>query len=360
MLQVAIVGATGIVGQQFVLALQQHPWFTITALAASQRSAGQSYGTALRDQASGALQWYAGALPDTTILDMPVEAAEDLEVSRFDAIFTGIDSAPAKILEPQYAKSCPVISTASAFRYEDDVPVLVPGVNDAHVKLLDRQRQQRGWKGFITPNPNCTTTGLVITLAPIAQRFGLEAVVMTSLQAVSGAGRHGGVLGLDIIDNVVPYIPQEEEKVQRETRKILGHITGMGIELADFRMSATCTRVPVLEGHTESVLVLTRQPASVSEVWSAWEDFGQEFVQLGLPSSPRQFIVAQDDPFRPQPRLDRDTDDGMATTVGRLRADTAFANGMQYVLVSHNAKMGAAKGAVLAAELLVHKGYIGS
>ena len=359
MLKVAIVGATGIVGQQFVLALQQHPWFTIAALAASQRSAGQSYGMALRDQESGALRWYAGALPDTTILDMPVEAAEDLEASRFDAIFTGIDSAPAKILEPQYAKSCPVISTASAFRYEDDVPVLVPGVNDAHVQLLDTQRQQRGWKGFITPNPNCTATGLVITLAPIAQRFGLEAVVMTSLQAVSGAGRHGGVLGLDILDNVVPYIPKEEEKVRSETRKILGHFTGTGVEPADFRMSATCTRVPVLEGHTESVLVLTRQPAAVSEIKSAWKCFGQEFVQLGLPSSPRQFIVAQDDPFRPQPRLDRDTDDGMATTVGRLRADTAFANGMQYVLVSHNTKMGAAKGAVLAAELLVHRGYIG-
>lgn len=359
MLQVAIVGATGIVGQQFVLALQQHPWFTIAALAASQRTAGRSYGMALRDQESGALQWYAGALPPASFLEMPVEAAEDLDATRFDVIFTGIESGPAKVLEPQYAKSCPVISTASAFRYEDDVPVLVPGVNDAHVQLLDLQRQQRGWKGFVTPNPNCTTTGLVITLAPIAQAFGLEAVVMTSLQAVSGAGRNGGVLGLDIIDNVVPYIPKEEEKVQRETRKILGRFTGSGLEPAALRMSATCTRVPVLEGHTESVLVLTKQPASVTDVRHAWERFGQEFVQLGLPSSPRQFIVAQDDPFRPQPRLDRDTDDGMATTVGRLRADTAFTNGLQYVLVSHNTKMGAAKGAVLTAELLVHKGYIG-
>jgi aspartate-semialdehyde dehydrogenase len=360
MLKVAIVGATGIVGQQFIMALQQHPWFTIVALAASRRSAGQPYGMALRDQATGAMQWYAGALPDTTLLDMPVELAEDLDATRFDVIFTGLSSEPAKMLEPLYAKSCPVISTASAFRYEDDVPVLVPGVNDGHVKLLDTQRQQRGWKGFITPNPNCTTTGLVITLAPIAQQFGLEAVVMTSLQAVSGAGRNGGVLGLDIFDNVVPFIPKEEEKVQRETRKILGRFTGTGLEPAAVRMSTTCTRVAVLEGHTESVLVLTQQQASVPEVRSAWERFGQEFVQLGLPSSPRQFIVAQDDPFRPQPRLDRDTDDGMATTVGRLRADTAFANGMQYVLVSHNTKMGAAKGAVLTAELLVHKGYIGA
>jgi aspartate-semialdehyde dehydrogenase len=170
MLKVAIVGATGIVGQQFVLALQQHPWFTIAALAASQRSAGQSYGMALRDQASGAC---SDATSQTRLSWTCQWRQQDLEASRFDAIFTGIDSAPAKILEPQYAKSCPVISTASAFRYEDDVPVLVPGVNDAHVKLLDRQRQQRGWKGFITPNPNCTTTGLVITLAPMAQRFGM-------------------------------------------------------------------------------------------------------------------------------------------------------------------------------------------
>jgi aspartate-semialdehyde dehydrogenase len=329
MLNAAIVGATGIVGQQFVLALQQHPWFTITALAASRRSAGQPYGTALREQTTGALQWYAGPLPDKTILELPVEAAEELEPARFDVIFTGIESEAAKVLEPQYAKSCPVISTASAFRYDDDVPILVPGVNDAHASLLDLQRQQRGWRGFITPNPNCTTTGLVITLAPIAQYFGIETVVMTSMQAVSGAGRSGGVLALDIMDNLIPYIPKEEEKVQREVRKILGQPTAAGVQPAEIRMSVTCTRVPVLEGHTESVLVLTRQPAAVPAVREALEGFGQDFVQLGLPSSPRQFIVVQDDPFRPQPRLDRDTDDGMATTVGRLRADTAFPDGLQ-------------------------------
>lgn len=359
MLKAAIVGATGLVGQQFVLALQQHPWFTVTALAASQRSAGQSYGKALRDPSTGALQWYAGALPDQAIFDMPVEVAEELDAARFDVIFTGIESDAAKAIEPQYAKSCPVISTASAFRYDEDVPVLVPGVNDAHIGLLDLQRRQRGWKGYITPNPNCTTTGLVITLAPLVRRFGLETVVMTSMQAVSGAGRSGGVLSLDIVDNLIPYIPKEEEKVQREVRKILGQYTTAGVEPAALRISATCTRVPVLQGHTESVLALTRQPAAIPEVREAFAQFGQDFVQLGLPSSPRQFIVVQDDPFRPQPRLDRDTDDGMATTVGRLRPDTAFANGVQYLLVSHNTKMGAAKGAVLAAELLAHRGYLG-
>jgi aspartate-semialdehyde dehydrogenase len=359
MLKAAIVGATGIVGQQFVLALQQHPWFRIEALAASRRSAGRTYGEALRDAATGALRWYAGLLPDQTIFDLPVEDAETLEASRFDVIFTGVESDAAKTLEPQYAKSCPVLSTASAFRYEDDVPVLIPGVNDDHARLVEQQRRQRGWKGFISPNPNCTTVGLAISLAPLVRTFGIDTVVMTSLQAVSGAGRNGGVLSLDIIDNVIPYIPKEEDKVRREVSKILGQITAAGLEPLPMRISATCTRVPVMDGHTASVLAVTARQASVSEAREAMASFGREFVELGLPSSPRQFIVMHDDPYRPQPRLDRDTDDGMATVVGRLRADTAFDNGLQYVVLSHNTKMGAAKGTVLAAEMLVHKGYIG-
>lgn len=359
MLKAAIVGATGIVGQQFVLALQQHPWFRIEALAASRRSAGHKYGEALRDPATGALRWYAGPLPDKTIFDLPVEDAETLAASRFDVIFTGIASDAAKVLEPQYAKSCPVMSTASAFRYEDDVPLLIPGVNDNHARLIEHQRQQHGWQGFIAPNPNCTTVGLAISLAPLVQTFGVDTVVMTSLQAVSGAGRSGGVLSLDIIDNVIPYIPQEEEKVRREVCKILGQVTAAGLAPLPVRISATCTRVPVMDGHTESVLAVTTRQASVVEAQQAMEHFGQEFVALGLPSSPRQFIVVHDDPYRPQPRLDRDTDDGMATVVGRLRADTAFDHGLQYVVLSHNTKMGAAKGTVLAAEMLVHKGYIG-
>ncbi|ETW93581.1 MAG: aspartate-semialdehyde dehydrogenase [Candidatus Entotheonella factor] len=360
MLKAAIVGATGVVGQQFVLALQHHPWFTIEGLAGSQRSAGQSYGQALRDPSSGALRWYDQTAPDPAVLDLPVELAEDLDASRFDVIFTGIESAPAKALEPLYAKQCPVLSTASAFRYEDDVPVLIPAVNDDHIALLDAQRQQRGWQGFITPQPNCTTLGAAITLAPIATHFGIDTVVMTSMQAVSGSGRNGGVLSLDIVDNVIPYISGEEEKVKREIGKVLGQRTANGILSADLRMSATCTRVPVIDGHTESMLVITKHKTDVAEVRTALEHFGESFVQLGLPSSPQQFIVVHDDPFRPQPRLDRDTDDGMATVVGRLRADTAFENGLQYVLVSHNTKMGAAKGSVLTAELLVQKGYIGS
>jgi aspartate-semialdehyde dehydrogenase len=358
-LKAAIVGATGIVGQQFILALQRHPWFAIAALAASRRSAGRSYGEALRDAPDGSLQWYAEAPPDDNIFDLPVENAADLDAARFDVIFSAVESDAARTLEPQYARSTPVISTASAFRYDDDVPVLLPGVNDDHIGLIDNQRKTRGWRGFIAPNPNCTTVGLAITLAPLAQCFGLEAVVMTSLQAVSGAGRHGGVLGLDIIDNVIPYIAGEEEKVRLETCKILGHYKASGLQPASIRMSATCTRVPVLEGHTESVLALTSRSATVDEARDAFNNFGTDIVRMGLPSAPRQLIVVHDDPFRPQPRLDRALDDGMATSVGRLRTDSAFENGLQYVLLSHNTKMGAANGTVLTAELLAHGGYIG-
>jgi len=358
-LKAAIVGATGIVGQQFILALQGHPWFTISALAASQRSAGRAYGEALRSAPGGSMQWYADSLPDSDIFDLPVEDAAELDAGRFDVIFSAVESDAARTLEPQYARSTPVISTASAFRYEDDVPVLLPGVNDDHARLIDCQRKSRGWKGFIAPNPNCTTVGLAITLAPLAQCFGLEAVVMTSLQAISGAGRHGGVLGLDIIDNVIPYIAKEEEKVRLETCKILGHYKASGLQPANIRMSATCTRVPVLEGHTESVLALTTRAATVDEAREAFDNFGTEFGRMGLPSAPQQLIVVHDDPFRPQPRLDRSLDGGMATSVGRLRIDGAFENGLQYVLLSHNTKMGAANGTVLTAELLAHGGYIG-
>src|SRR5215470_296058 len=211
----------------------------------------------------------------------------------------------------------------------------------------------------LSSNNACTTVGLVISLAPLVRAFGVNTVVMTSLQAVSGAGRNSGVLSLDIIDNVIPYIPKEEDKVRREVCKILGQVTAVGSAPWPVRISATCTRVPVMDGHTESVLAVTSRRVSVSEARQAMEHFGREFVELGLPSSPHQFIVVHDDPYRPQPRLDRDTDDGMATVVGRLRADTAFDHGLQYVVLSHNTKMGAAKGTVLAAELLVHKGYIG-
>ncbi len=357
MLKAAIVGATGIVGQQFIVALHNHPWLKVTALAASERSAGRSYRESLTDAKSGAFRWYAEEPLPPEVMDLPVQNASELDAAEVDLIFSAVESEQAQILEPKFAASKPVISTASAFRYEKDVPILIPGINSEQAALLKQQRKMRGWKGFITPIPNCTTTGMAITLKPIGDTFGIRAVIMTSLQAMSGAGRSPGVLGLDIIDNVIPYIANEEEKVQRETQKILGTLAGDTIKPAQFMVSCTCTRVNVREGHTESVFVSTERKCEPEDVASAMREFAG-LKGAALPSAPKQMIVVHNDPFRPQPRLDRNTDNGMATTVGRIRKDTVLENGVKYVLVSHNTKMGAARGAVLVAELLIKEGYI--
>ncbi|HEY7506227.1 MAG TPA: aspartate-semialdehyde dehydrogenase, partial [Nitrososphaera sp.] len=270
----------------------------------------------------------------------------------FDLIFTALESDDAKLVEPKFAKTTPVISTAAAFRYETDVPILIPGINDSHAELLGSQSKNRGWKGFVAPLPNCTTTGMAITLKPIQDKFGIEKVFMTSMQALSGAGRSPGVAALDIMDNVIPYIPKEEEKVQVETKKILGNMNNGSIAPAPLKVSCTCTRVPVLDGHTESVFVETRQPAEPEEVKREMLKFSENVSIKSLPTAPKDYIIVHDDPTRPQPRIDREINDGMTTVVGRLRKDTAFDNGIKYVLLSHNEKMGSAKGAVLLAEML--------
>lgn len=359
MIRAAVVGATGIVGQQFLVALQDHPWIEVAALAASERSAGQSYLKAITDPSSGAVRWFCNEPPVDEVMDMPVVNAADLPTRDLDLVFTAIESGPARSLEPQYAADVPVISTASAFRYEEDVPILIPGVNASHARLLETQRKRRGWKGFITPIPNCTTCGLAITLKPLHEAFGIDSVIMTSLQAMSGAGRSPGVIGLDILDNVIPFISGEEEKVQKETQKLLGQMSGDSILPAPFKVSCTCTRVAVLEGHTEAVFASTQQPCDVSSAINAMREFTGGDDTAGLPSAPAHMILVNEDPFRPQPRLDRDNDGGMATTVGRVRQDSVLENGIKYVLVSHNTKMGAARGAVLVAEMLMRDGYIG-
>ena len=358
MLKAAIVGATGIVGQQFLVALKGHPLIEITALAASERSAGRNYKAAITDAQSGALRWFCEEPPVQEVMDMPVQNAIEMDTSTVDIVFSAVESDQAKILEPKFAADKAVISTASAFRYDDDVPILIPGINSSHAKLLEVQRKSRGWKGFITPIPNCTTTGLAITLKPIYDAFGINSVIMTSMQAMSGAGRSPGVLGLDILDNVIPFISGEEEKVQRETQKILGSLQGNSVNLAQFNVSSTCTRVNVREGHTESVFVSTKKACEVDNVIRVMREYSGSTGEAKLPSNPRHMIIVQEDPFRPQPRLDRDAEDGMATTVGRIRKDNVMKNGIKYLLVSHNTKMGAAKGAVLVAELLIKNGYI--
>lgn len=355
--RVAVVGATGLAGQQFLAALAEHPVFRITKLAASERSSGKPYREAISD-ASGQVAWYAdGPLP-ADLAGLEVEPARELDPTSVDLIFTAVEAGPARELEPIYAKECPVISTASAFRYEDDVPLLLPGVNLEHAALLRRQAQRRGWKGFVAPNPNCTTVGLAISLAPLHRQFGIERVHMVSMQAVSGAGRSPGVIALDVIDNIVPFIPKEEEKVQAETRKILGTLDGDTIQPADFGVSCTCTRVGVLEGHTEAVHVALSREAEAQDIVAAWRGFGAELVAAGHPSCPPALIHVHDDPFRPQVRLDRNMGDGMTTVIGRLRRDENVPNGWKYMLVSHNTKMGAAKGCVLVAEHLHAQGLL--
>ena len=353
-LRCALLGATGLAGQQFVSALKHHPWFELTQVAASPRSAGKTYREALKAP-NGMMGWFLSEPLPEAIGEMTVIAGAALHGADYDLVFSAVESEVAQVLEPKLAADVPVVSAASAFRYEKDVPLLIPPINPEHLALIEVQRQQRGWKGFIAPIPNCTTTGLAIALAPLEAAFGVKAVVMTSLQAVSGAGRSPGVIALDIIDNVIPYIAKEEGKVEVETKKILG----TSAIAHSLKVSATCTRVAVIEGHTETVVVSLGKKASPFEVAAAMREWRGHQWTAGLPSTPPRWLEVSDDPFRPQPRLDRDTHDGMATSVGRIREDAVLENGVKFVLVSHNTKMGAAKGAVLLAELLKARGFLG-
>jgi aspartate-semialdehyde dehydrogenase len=357
--RVAVIGATGLAGQQFLASLAGHPWFEVAVLAASARSAGKPYGEAIRD-ANGARRWWvAGTEPAAEFLGIQVEDATRIDPGSVDLVFAAVESDVAKELEPVYARVVPVVSTAAAFRNEPDTPIALPGVNlAAHMPLLAEQRRRRGWKGFVLPLPNCTTVGLAISLKPLLDHFGLRRVIMTSLQGISGAGRSPGVMALDIVDNVIPYIPKEEEKVAAETRKILGRLGEGGIEPHPAAVGATCTRVGVLEGHTLAITVETERPCDPAAAAEAMRAFRGDFAGLDLPSAPAHPILVHDDPFRPQPRLDRDAEGGMATSVGRLRAEPALANGLKYVALSHNTRMGAAHGAVLAAEHLLRAGLL--
>jgi aspartate-semialdehyde dehydrogenase len=293
-------------------------------------------------------------------LALPVEDGDSLDPAGLDVVFSATESDVALVQEAKFARTTPVVSTASAFRYEADVPLLVPNVNMGHACLLTTQQKNRGWKGFVVPIPNCTVTGLVISLKPLADRFGLDSVVMTSMQGLSGAGRSPGVLGLDILDNIIPFIPKEEEKVEKELHKIFGTLSGDAIEPYPAPVSATCTRANVMEGHTEAVFAALRRKATVEEVKAALREHPNQAREMGLPSAPEEFIRVHDDPFRPQPRLDRNNGNGMTTTVGRVREDRVLRNGVKFLLVSHNTKMGAAAGAVLVAEYLHAEGYLGT
>jgi|SRR3954469_13635387 aspartate-semialdehyde dehydrogenase len=344
---VGILGATGTVGQRFIQLLEAHPWFEVAWLAASDRSAGQAYA----DAAKWKLQT---AIPER-IARMKVSAAEPDNAPKL--IFAALDADIAREMEPRFAATGKqVITNSSAFRMQDDVPLVIPEVNADHIVLLEKQSWRKGG-GFIVTNPNCSAIGLVMALAPLKQ-FGIEKVMVATMQAISGAG-YPGVASLDILGNVVPYIAKEEEKMEAESKKLLGDLAGQAVKPADFAISAQCNRVAVEDGHTESVSIQFRNKVTEREIIGAWRDSGKasKIAGLGLPSAPEEPVYYDARPDRPQPRLDIHRGRGMTTTCGRLRPCNVF--DWKFTVLSHNTVRGAAGAAILNAELLKVKGYLG-
>jgi aspartate-semialdehyde dehydrogenase len=343
---VGILGATGVVGQRFVQMLEDHPWFEITWLAASDRSEGRLYADAAR--------WRLKTAIPAAIAGMEIAPASPEGAPK--VIFAALDSTIAAELEPRFAEAgCAVITNSSALRMQKDVPLVIPEVNGDHIKLLECQSWRRKSGGFVVTNPNCSAIGLVMALAPLQQQFGIDTVMAVTMQAVSGAG-YPGVASLDILGNVVPYIHKEEEKMEEETRKLLGRLNGSGIVPAEFAMSAQCNRVAVEDGHTESVSVKLTQKASRDAVIDTWNCFTSAPQELNLPSAPRQVLRYTEAVDRPQPRFDVDCGGGMTATVGRLRPCGVL--DWKFTVLSHNTIRGAAGAAVLNAELLKARGYL--
>ncbi|HZQ93067.1 MAG TPA: aspartate-semialdehyde dehydrogenase [Terriglobales bacterium] len=344
---VGILGATGVVGQRLIQRLERHPWFEVVWLAASDRSAGQAY--------AQAANWRLATPIPEGIAKMNVSPATPEGAPKL--IFASLDSKIALELEPRFADAgCAVVSNSSAFRMQADVPLVIPEVNADHLKLLECQAWRRNSGGFIVTNPNCSATGLTMALAPLERAFGVEQVFVVTMQAVSGAG-YPGVASLDIVDNVIPYIGSEEEKMETEPQKMLGRLAGSKIEPASLRLSAHCNRVPVVDGHTESVSIKLRKPASQDQIVAAWREFSGAPQELKLPSAPLHAVEYLNQRDRPQPRLDRDLGDGMTTSVGRLRRCGLL--DWKFTCLSHNTVRGAAGATILNAEMLKAKGYLG-
>jgi aspartate-semialdehyde dehydrogenase len=344
--RVGVLGATGMVGQRYVQLLAEHPFFEITALAASDRSEGKTY----RD----AVNWKLATAIPKRIAEMTLSACQPpLEC---DIVFSSLPGGMASETESLFAAGgYPVISNSSAHRMAPDVPLLVPEINADHVSLIDVQRRRRGWdRGFLVTNPNCTTLALVLALAPIERAFGIETAMISTMQAISGAG-YPGVASLDIADNVIPFIDGEEEKVETEPCKILGRLVNDAIAPAEMRLSAHCHRVAVTDGHTCAVSLKLRRPAELADIRAALEAFQGPPQEYGLPSAPRQVVIVRDERDRPQPRLDRDAGDGMSSVVGRIRRDPIW--DVKFTVLGHNTVRGAAGATILNAELLAHLGY---
>ncbi len=344
---VTVLGATGTVGQRFVRRLADHPFFVLQHLAASEKNVGKRY-----DQAC---EWRLDGAPYAGFGGLLLEAV-DPGACAAPVVFSALEASVAREVEPLFAAAgCLVFSNASAFRMEADVPLLVPEVNPGHLALLSRQRRERGWAGGIVTNPNCTTAVLVMALAPLQAAFGVAAVMVTSMQAVSGAG-YPGVPSLDILGNVVPHIPGEEEKVEQETPKLLGTGGPEGVTPADLAVSALCHRVPVLDGHTEAVSVRLRSTPSMDEVAGVLREWRARPQDLRLPSAPLAPVHVTDAADRPQVRRDVEAEGGMAVHVGRLRKCPLL--GLKFSLLGHNTERGAAGGSLLNAELAVAEGVL--
>ena len=344
---IGILGATGVVGQRFIQMLEHHPWFEVAWLAASDRSEGKAYGEAAR--------WRLKTQIPVRVAKMQVSPATPEGAPR--VIFAALDSGIAAELEPRFAEAgCAVVSNSSALRMQEDVPLVIPEVNAGHIKLIDIQGWRKKSGGYVVTNPNCSAIGLVLALAPLHQRFGLETVMAVTMQAVSGAG-YPGVASLDILGNVIPFIKNEEEKMEEETKKLLGQVNGSRVVPGAFAMSAQCNRVAVEDGHTESVSIRLKTKAKPDEIIAAWNSYRAEPQSLKLPSAPERPVVYLEATDRPQPRFDVDMGAGMTTAVGRLRPCSVL--DWKFTVLSHNTIRGAAGAALLNAELLKAKGYLG-
>lgn len=347
---VTILGATGVVGQRLAARLARHPWFQIAHLCASERSAGKRY--------AEACAWLLGPERGPAHAGLGERVIERCDPAAVAAplVFSALDTAAARELEPLFARAGSfVCSNASALRGEPDVPVLIPEVNAAHLELVKLQRKQRGWSGAIVCKPNCTTAPVALALAPLHAAFGLEKLVMVSLQALSGAG-YPGVSALDIVGNAIPYVPGDEDKLEPELRKLLGGIGAAGLLPSALSASASCHRVPVADGHLAALSVALRgapTPAQAREALEAWNE-GAERERL--PSSPPRPLRLHDAQDRPQPKLDVETDGGMSAHVGRIRACAVL--GLKLEVLAHNAERGAAGGNLLNAELAHTRGLI--
>jgi aspartate-semialdehyde dehydrogenase len=342
---VGILGATGMVGQRYIQLLENHPWFEVAWLAASDRSSGKKYGEAAN--------WRLDTPMPERIARMTVSAAEPSEAPK--VIFASVDAAYARELEPKFAEAgCAVLSNSSAFRMTPNVPLVIPEINADHLHLIEEQpwRMQSG--GYMVTNPNCSTIGLVMALKPLEERFGIEQIFVTTMQAVSGAG-YPGVPSMDILGNVVPYIGSEEEKMEAETLKLLGKLEGHGVAPLKARITAHCNRVAVVDGHTECVSIKLGGAATREEILAAWAEFNPLAGQ-GLPTAPDPPLHFAPQNDRPQPRLDGNRGNGMAATVGRLRPCGLL--DWKFVVLSHNTVRGAAGATILNAELLASMGKL--